>query len=148
MQAEIDTSKPHAARMYDYLLGGKDHFAIDRETAEKGIKLIPTGRTAARENRTFLGRAVRYLVAEAGILHFIPDELNPGRAVATLVDALPSGSYVTASHGSPEFNPEGAAAWSRTWQESGVPFQLRTTDEVADLVFRGLDMVEPGLVVV
>src|SRR5258708_21403583 len=71
MQAEIDTSKPHAARIYDYLLGGKDHFAVDRETAEKGIKLIPTGRTAARENRTFLGRAVRYLVAEAGIRQFL-----------------------------------------------------------------------------
>src|SRR5439155_7565350 len=71
MQSEIDTSKPHAARMYDYLLGGKDHFAIDRETAEKGIKLIPTGRTAARENRAFLGRAVRYLVAEAGIRQFL-----------------------------------------------------------------------------
>src|SRR6516164_5586398 len=71
MQAEIDTSKPHAARIYDYLLGGKDHFAIDRETAEKGIKLIPTGRTAARENRTFLGRAVRYLVAEAGVRQFL-----------------------------------------------------------------------------
>jgi hypothetical protein len=71
MQAEIDTSRPHAARIYDYLLGGKDHFAIDRETAEKGIKLIPTGRTAARENRTFLGRAVSYLVAEAGIRQFL-----------------------------------------------------------------------------
>src|SRR5690349_4250964 len=71
MQAEIDTSRPHAARIYDYLLGGKDHFAIDRETAEKGIKLIPTGRTAARENRAFLGRAVRYLVAEAGIRQFL-----------------------------------------------------------------------------
>jgi len=83
-----------------------------------------------------------------GILHFIPDEQNPAQAVATLVDALPSGSYVTASHGSPEFNPEAAAAWTRTWRESGVPFQLRTTDEVADLAFRGLGLVEPGLVVV
>src|SRR5215470_871560 len=71
MRAKIDTSKPHAARIYDYLLGGKDHFAIDRETAEKGIKLIPTGRTAARENRAFLGRAVQYLVAEAGIRQFL-----------------------------------------------------------------------------
>src|SRR5436305_10237849 len=71
MQPEIDTSRPHAARMYDYLLGGKDHFAIDRETAEKGIKLIPTGRTAARENRAFLGRAVRYLAADVGIRQFL-----------------------------------------------------------------------------
>ena len=82
------------------------------------------------------------------ILHFVPDEQDPARAVATLVDALPPGSYVTVSHGSPEFNPEAAAAWSRTWRDSGVPFQLRTTDEVADLAFRGLDLVEPGLVVV
>src|SRR6266851_4132776 len=67
----IDTSKPHAARMYDYLLGGKDHFAVDRETAEKAIQAIPTGRTAARENRAFLGRAVRYLAAEAGIRQFL-----------------------------------------------------------------------------
>src|ERR1700752_3328325 len=71
MQAEIDTSKPHAARIYDYLLGGKDHFAVDRETAEKAIKAIPTGRTAARETRAFLGRAVHYLVAEAGIGQFL-----------------------------------------------------------------------------
>jgi len=71
MPAKIDTSKPHAARMYDYLLGGKDHFAVDRETAERAIAAIPTGRTAARENRAFLGRAVRYLVAEAGIRQFL-----------------------------------------------------------------------------
>jgi S-adenosyl methyltransferase len=64
------------------------------------------------------------------------------------VDALPPGSYVAASHGSPEFNPELAAAWTATWRASGVPFQLRTTDEFADLVFGGLEMVEPGLVVV
>ncbi len=70
-QRDIDISKPHAARMYDYLLGGKDHFAVDRETAERAIKAIPTGRTAARENRTFLGRAVRYLAAEAGIRQFL-----------------------------------------------------------------------------
>ena len=69
--AKIDTSKPHAARIYDYLLGGKDHFAVDRETAEKAIAAIPTGRTAARENRAFLGRAVRYLVNEAGIRQFL-----------------------------------------------------------------------------
>jgi len=83
-----------------------------------------------------------------GILHFIPDDLDPAQAIATLVDVLPSGSYVTASHGSPEFNPEGAAAWTRSWRESGLPFQLRTIDEFADLAFRGLDLVDLGLVVV
>ena len=238
MQPKIDTSRPHAARMYDYLLGGKDHFAVDRATAEKAIAAIPTGRTGVRENRAFLGRAVRYLVAEAGIrqfldigtglpsansvhevaqaaapesrvvyvdndpivlaharalltstlegrsayieadlcepekilaapaiadtldfgkpvalmlvgiLHFVPDDAKPGQAVTTLVDALPPGSYVAASHGAPEFNPDGAQAWSRTYRDSGVPFQLRTADEFTELAFRGLEFVDPGLVVV
>jgi hypothetical protein len=68
---EIDTSKPHPARMYDYYLGGKNHFAADRETAEKGLASWRSGRVAARENRAFLGRAVRFLVAEAGIRQFL-----------------------------------------------------------------------------
>jgi hypothetical protein len=62
--------------------------------------------------------------------------------------ALPSGSYLTVSHGSPEFNPDGAATWTSTYRDSGVPFRLRTTDEIAELAFTGLEMVDPGLVVV
>jgi hypothetical protein len=57
--------------MYDYYLGGKDNFAIDRETAERGLQIRPNVRTAARENRKFLARAVRYLAAEAGIRQFL-----------------------------------------------------------------------------
>ena len=68
---EIDTSRPHPARIYDYVLGGKDHFAADRELADRALARMPAGRTAARENRAFLGRAVRYLAAEAGIRQFI-----------------------------------------------------------------------------
>jgi S-adenosyl methyltransferase len=58
---EIDTTKPHAARMYNFYLGGKDNFAVDREVAQAALKSWPTGPVAARENRAFLGRAVRYL---------------------------------------------------------------------------------------
>jgi hypothetical protein len=68
---EIDTSKPHSARLYDYFLGGKDNFAADRETASRALKAWPHIRSAARENRAFLGRAVRYLAAEAGITQFL-----------------------------------------------------------------------------
>lgn len=67
----IDISRPHSARMYDYYLGGKDNFAIDRETAEKALQSWPTGPIAARENRGFLARAVSYLVREAGIRQFL-----------------------------------------------------------------------------
>lgn len=64
---------PSPARMYDYYLGGRDHYPADREAAEKVIATMPSGliRTAARQNRRFLGRAVRYLAAEAGIRQFL-----------------------------------------------------------------------------
>src|ERR1700753_134293 len=57
--------------MYDYFLGGKDNFAADRETADQALRAWPAMRTAARENRAFLGRAVRYLAAEAGVTQFL-----------------------------------------------------------------------------
>src|ERR1022692_1864798 len=71
MRPAIDTSKPHSARMYDYYLGGKDNFAADRDTAQRAMQSWPTVRTAVRENRAFLGRAVRYLVRDAGIRQFL-----------------------------------------------------------------------------
>jgi S-adenosyl methyltransferase len=53
--------------MYDYYLGGKDHFPVDREAAEKVIAAAPEARLMAGENRAFLQRAVRFLVEDAGI---------------------------------------------------------------------------------
>jgi hypothetical protein len=69
--AEIDTSRPHPARMYDYYLGGRNNFAADRETAEMGLATWQSGRIAARENRAFLGRAVRFLAGQPGIRQFL-----------------------------------------------------------------------------
>ncbi len=68
---EVDSSRPHMARIYDYFLGGKNHFAADREVAEKILRSNPAIRVAARENRAFLGRAVRYLAEEVGIRQFL-----------------------------------------------------------------------------
>jgi hypothetical protein len=56
-----DTSRPRPARIYDYMLGGKDNFAADRAMAERALARVPAGRTAARENRALHGRAVRDL---------------------------------------------------------------------------------------
>ena len=238
MQPRIDTSKPHAARMYDYYLGGKDHFAVDRQTAERAMQSWPSVRVAVRENRAFLGRAVRYLVAEAGIrqfldigtglpsannvhevaqaaapqarvvyvdndpivlaharalltgsaagrtayieadlrepheiladpatlatldlsqpvalmlvaiLHFLPDSEHPGDIVAALMDALPAGSFLVASHVTPEHDPDGVHGLERAYRAGGVACQARTADEFADLAFGGLEMVAPGLVLV
>jgi SAM-dependent methyltransferase len=64
---------PSPARMYDYYLGGKDHYPADRRAAEEVIASMPPGlvRTAARANRDFLGRAVRHLAGPAGITQFL-----------------------------------------------------------------------------
>jgi len=238
MKPEINTAKPHAARVYDFYLGGKDHFAADRETGQALMRVVPTIRAAARENRAFLGRAVRFLVAEAGIrqfldigtglpsannvhevaqglapscrvvyvdndpivlaharalltsspegktayihadlrepekvlsdpatratldfsqpialmlvavLHFVPDEAQPRRIVDTLLGALPSGSYLVASHVTAEHDPDTLAGAGRAYQERGLTGQIRTADEFAELAFRGLEMVDPGLTLV
>jgi hypothetical protein len=66
----IDTTKAHPARIYDCLLGGKDHFEVDRQAAEVVIKALPGAEDMVRENRAFLGRAVRHLT-EAGITQFL-----------------------------------------------------------------------------
>jgi hypothetical protein len=236
MRPNIDITMPHPARVYDYLLGGKDNFVIDRETADRVMRSWPSVRAAARENRAFLGRAVRYLVREAGVrqfldigtglpaannvhevaqavqpecrvvyvdndpivlvharallasapagrttyidadlrepekilaspaiaetldfsqpvalmlvavLHFVPDQDNPAHILSTLLDALPSGSYLVVSHATLEYDPEGVAGAGRVYQDRGLTGQLRTCDELAELAFRGLEMVDPGLV--
>ena len=61
----------HQARIYDYLLGGKDNYAADRAAVDAAIKIDPDMGFTARANRAFLGRAVRYLAAEAGIRQFL-----------------------------------------------------------------------------
>jgi S-adenosyl methyltransferase len=237
MPPEIDTSRPHSARMYDYFIGGKNHFATDRETAAKVLRQSPSIRVAARENRAFLGRVVRYLAAEAGIrqfldigtglpttnnvheaaqeiapsarivyvdndplvlayaralltsapagrtayihgdlrdpaailsspvvgevldfskpvalmlvaiLHFVPDEFGPATIIQTLVDALPRGSYLAASHLVTDHHPDPAAV-GRTMREAGIPMQRRDSREFARLAFSGLDLVPPGMVLV
>jgi hypothetical protein len=235
---EIDTSKPHSARMYDYFLGGKNHFAADREAAAKVLRNSPSVRVAARENRAFLGRAIRYLTAEAGIrqfldigtglpttnnvhnvaqaaapssrvvyadndplvlaharalltsapegrtayihadmrdpaailsdpvtrdvldfgqpiglvmvaiLHFVQDEDKPGQILATLLDALPPGSYLAASHLTMEHDPAATAAGQRAMRGAGITMQKRDSDEFARLAFSGLELVPPGVVLV
>lgn len=66
----IDLDRPNAARIYDYLLGGAANFEQDRAFAEKLLEVMPEARAAARLNRAFLRRAVRFCV-EAGIRQFI-----------------------------------------------------------------------------
>ncbi|EXG82660.1 SAM-dependent methyltransferase [Cryptosporangium arvum] len=68
---DIDTSVAHPARRYNYWLGGKDNFAADRESGDAIAAAFPGMVIAARENRKFLRRAVRFLAADAGLRQFL-----------------------------------------------------------------------------
>jgi hypothetical protein len=222
--------------MYDYYIGGKNHFAADRAVADAALSAWPSGRIGLRENRRFLGRTVRYLAGEAGVrqfldigsglpttanvheiaqavdpsarvvyvdndpmvlaharallasapegrtayiqadlrspldivsspvvrsvldfsqpvglmliavLHFLEDEDKPEAVLSALLDALPSGSYLAASHLTSEHEPDGLAAGQRLYRKAGIPMQIRDADEFASLVFSGLELVPPGVV--
>jgi hypothetical protein len=67
----INTNVPHSARVWNYLLGGKDNFAVDRDAADYAVKLMPELVLSARANRQFLGRAVRFLANEGRIRQFL-----------------------------------------------------------------------------
>jgi hypothetical protein len=66
----FDVTVPNAARIYDFMLGGKDNFHADRDAAARLLKVLPGSARACRDSRQFLQRAVRYL-ARAGIRQFI-----------------------------------------------------------------------------
>jgi hypothetical protein len=66
----INTGVPNPARIYDYLLGGKDNFPADREIAEQMLAIAPVAREVVEDNREFLRRAVEVL-ADAGTRQFI-----------------------------------------------------------------------------
>jgi len=232
--SEIDTSRPHPARMYDAYLGGRDNYPVDREAVREILRLYPETRQVALANRAFLQRAVRFLAAEAGIrqfldigtgipsagnvhevagqvapdarvvyvdndpivhvhasalltgtastgivladlrdpgailahpglramidlsrpvallllaiLHFVTEEEDPAQIVATLLDALPAGSYLALSHATADFHPPGAAAQATAvYKNATAPFVPRPFKQVAAFL-DGLELVEPGLV--
>jgi SAM-dependent methyltransferase len=93
----IDTSVPNVARIYDYLLDGKDNFEADRQAAHHLVTLVPAVRQSVWENRRLLRRAIRYLAADEGIdqfldigvglptqgaVHEVAHETNPAARVA------------------------------------------------------------------
>lgn len=76
LQGEVDFTRPSVARMYDYYLGGKNHYAVDREAARIVLGAAPDVPLAALENREFLKRVVSFLVLERGIGQFV--DIGPG----------------------------------------------------------------------
>jgi hypothetical protein len=82
------------------------------------------------------------------VLHFLPEEDKPEDVLATLLGALPPGSYLAASHVTMEHDPVGIGAGVRAYREAGIPMTARDADEFAPLAFSGLKLVPPGVVLV
>jgi O-methyltransferase involved in polyketide biosynthesis len=78
--SKLNTDVPHSARTWNYWLGGKDNFAIDREVGERVRAVHPEVVAVARAARAFLVRAVEYLAGEAGIRQFL--DIGPGLPTA------------------------------------------------------------------
>jgi O-methyltransferase involved in polyketide biosynthesis len=70
-QPKIDTTVPHSARIWNYWLGGKDNFEVDRSAGEQIVALVPDLVISARADRAFLRRAVEHLAGEVGIRQFL-----------------------------------------------------------------------------
>jgi hypothetical protein len=232
---ELDPQRPNPARMYDYFLGGFHNFEADRAAAEAAEAAFPGVRAAARANRDFLRRAVRYQVAHgidqfldlgsgvpmagnvhdiaqgsnpearvvyvdaepvavhaseslladnpgaaivhadirhveavlaapevaalldltrplglimASVLPYIPDADNPDRLVAQYRRALPSGSYLTITHGTvDDYEAYETERVYGVYQASTSPITSRGRARIESW-FDGLELVEPGVVIV
>jgi hypothetical protein len=99
-----------------------------------------------RETLDF-GRPVALILN--AMLHFFADEEEPGKIVETVLAALPSGSYVAASHGTAEYSPaQRVDGGVQAYRQGGMPVHMRDGSDFADLAFKGLTLVPPGVVVV
>jgi hypothetical protein len=158
--AQVDNTVPNVARAWNYLVGGRDNFEVDRKAARQLIAVAPVMSALGPAAREFQRRLVRFLAAEAGIraarcldltepvavilmgvLSFI-DPLDVARSVAReLAAAIPPGSFIAIHHAASDMDPSVAAA-ARLWNSmSQVPRLVpRTRAEVASLL-DGLDLV-------
>src|SRR6266540_1245028 len=155
--AEIDTSVPNGARIYDYMLGGKDHFQADEAAAEQMIAANPAAPRTARANRAFLGRAVRFLAEDAGIRQFL--DLGTGLPTQQNVHEVAQAAAPDARVVYVDYDPvvvmharallatpdEVMAAAQQGFRLAGAPLTPRTRAEISRLL-EGFDLVDPGLV--
>ncbi len=144
----VNPKVPNAARIYDYLLGGKDNFAADRAAAEQ-LKTISGGDVVlgVRENRAWLRRAVRFLGREAGIGQFLdigaglPTQGN----VHEIVRQVNPAARVVYVDNDPVVLTHGRAILSRDDRVAIVPGDLRRPAEILEQaeVRRLIDLEEP-----
>jgi hypothetical protein len=143
----IDTSKPNISRVYDFMLGGKDNFAADRQIAEMALKIAPDAPAAARSNREFLRRVVRHLAAEAGIRQFldIGSGLPTQGNVHEIAQEIDPEARVVYVDNDPMVLVHGRAILATTETTTVIQADIREPDEILDHpeVRRLIDFTEP-----
>jgi hypothetical protein len=142
----FDTGVAHPARVYDYWLGGKDNFAADREAGERVIAAQPAILHGVRANRAFLGRAVRYLTAEAGIEQFL--DLGTGIPSANNTHEVaqaeaPSSRVVYVDNDPIVLAHARALLTSTRGNTSYIDADVRDTEAILRAAGRTLDFREP-----
>ncbi|MGI5378993.1 SAM-dependent methyltransferase [Streptomyces sp. CA-251387] len=172
MHDGIDTQHAHSARIYDYIIGGKNHYPADREAGDAMVREWPALPIHMRANRDFMNQAVRYLAEEAGMRQFLEDGVRRGRHARSggrsrlaRVPRDPRPERARRAHRHRDrARPAGRgrrrgdrAAAARAAARGQLPRdvhryrrvragqRLRTLGEAGEF-FSGLDLVEPGIV--
>jgi O-methyltransferase involved in polyketide biosynthesis len=144
--SRLDTTVAHSARLWNYLLGGKDHFLVDRRAAEKLLAFMPELAVSARANRDFLSRVIRFLAEEAGIRQF----LDIGMGLPTVINtheaaqAIAPESRVLYVDNDPMVIAHARALLTST--RGGVTYldeDLRRPDEILNAAVRFFDFDQP-----
>ena len=143
----FDTSVAHVARVYDYWLGGKDNFAVDRAAGDQAIAAYPDIVYSVRANRAFLARAVSFLAGEAGIRQFL--DIGTGIPSANntheVAQAVAPGTRVVYVDNDPT-----VLAHARALLTSGpagatdyIDADLRDTGRILEIAAKTLDFSQP-----
>lgn len=145
--SQIDVTKPSVARGYDYLLGGKDNYAVDREAAEALLAIAPSSRAAAINNRRFLERAVRYVAEHEGIEQFLDhgSGLPTQENVHQIAQRLVPGSRVIYVDNDPIVLVHGGALLAQDKHTAVIAADMRDIDGIlgAPDVRRLIDLEKP-----
>jgi S-adenosyl methyltransferase len=144
---QVDVSKPSVARGYDYLLGGTENHAADREAAEALLAIAPSSRAVAVNNRRFLQRAVRYVAEHEGIEQFLDhgSGLPTQENVHQIAQRLIPGARVIYVDNDPVVHVHGGALLAQNEQTAVIDADIRDTDRILDApdVRRLIDFDEP-----
>ena len=143
----LDTRLAHSARVWNYLLGGKDSFAADREAGDLIVQIFPGIIQIAQEQRRFLARSVRYLAGQAGIRQFLDIGVGLPVAVSTHQIAQQAAPQTRTVYVDNDplvlLHAEALLTSAPGGVTSYLEADLRDTEEIVHQAARTLDFAQP-----